>query len=157
MSHASITCVPPPASRSGRRAPRPAPPADRTGPAQHAFARQWRDWRRRHPDGSPGAGRAEDALRALAWGVSDALFRRLQARFGNLRARVAFLRGLRLHPYGPAGECLTAILAGDRRAALEATGLLAAMLAAAGRAEDPRFLKWLLFTAAGEADALPLV
>jgi len=141
--------------RAAPAAAPPAPPRPSAGPVRPSTPS--RDWRRRHPDGSPGAGRAEDALRALAWGVSDALFRRLQARFGNLRARVAFLRGLRLHPYGPAGECLTAILAGDRRAALEATGLLAAMLAAAGRAEDPRFLKWLLFTAAGEADALPLV
>lgn len=78
MNNTSIVCAPPSVSRSGRRDPRPARPPGGTGRFQHAFISQWRDRRRRHTDGSPGAARPEDALRALAWAVSAAMFARLR-------------------------------------------------------------------------------
>ena len=61
MSCQSVTCVPPPASRSGRRAPRPAPPVGRTGPAQHAFARLAPPPPGRFPRRRPGRGRPAGA------------------------------------------------------------------------------------------------
>ena len=127
---------------------------------QQSFQNQWRALgladpaRKRGSDSLPCHPRdPEEKLQALAWAVSAVMLDWLRSHYRQPGLRTAFLQSQGLDPEGPAMEPLHQILTGNRRVALTQTDLLRALLAVAGWRENPGFLRWLLYTALGEAGA----
>lgn len=136
---------------------RPSAAGSGSGPRQGFFQQTFEDqllgllcvrpgWR---PDCFPNRFKAE-ALQTLAWSVSAALFATLRRHFRSAESRAAFLQTEGLDPAGPARQQLRRILGGDRRAAIARIELLEKLLAVAGYAENPVYLRWLLWMSLGE-------